>query len=171
MKHILTTFFLLIICQIGFGQTELCRAVIYWKYEGEVKIFNEPYGKELTSLYNDIKNENHLDLKIKELKDNFFCVEIRLAMDDTMHHGWIERGEYIGAFMKHEKEYIDLIFHSKPNDRLSELIEIKNWKVGFVTIEECGAEWSKVSVDFEGKRIAGWIESEKLCPNNYSSCS
>ena len=171
MKYILTSLLLFIICQVGFGQTQSCNAVIYWKYEGEIKILNEPDGMELKSLRNDIKNENHLSVKIKELKDNFYCVEISLAMDNEIYDGWIERTEFIGAFMKNEKEYMDLTFYSKPNDKLSELIEIKNWKAGFVTIEECGTEWTKVSVDFNGKRITGWIESEKLCANNYSSCS
>ena len=171
MKNKLTLFLLLIICQIGFGQTKLCGAVIYWKYEGEIKIFEEPNGKEVTSLQNDLKNEDFLGLRIKEIKGNYFCVEIRLAMDDKLHHGWIEKGEYVGAFMKHEKEYMDLTFYSEPNKKLSELIEIKNWKAGFVTIEECSAQWTKVSIDFKGKRITGWIESEKLCANNYSTCS
>ncbi|QJP35408.1 hypothetical protein F0365_13870 [Nonlabens sp. Ci31] len=171
MKYILTSFLLFIICQIGFGQTELCDAVIYWKYEGIIKIYDEPNGLELTSLQNDIENENSAALKIKEIEDNYFYVEISLAMDSMTYNGWIERSEYIGAFMKHEKEYMDLALYSKPNDKLSELIKLKNWKAGFVTIEECNEEWTKVSVDFDGKRITGWIKSEKLCANNYSSCS
>jgi len=171
MKNKLTIFLLLILCQAGFGQTEMCNAVIYWKYEGEIKILEEPNGKELKSLRNNIKNENHLSMKIMGMKDNFFCVEIGLLMDKEMYNGWIKKTEFVGAFMKHEKEYMNLTFYSKPNDKMSELIEIGNWKAGFVTIEECGSEWTKVSVDHDGKRITGWIESEKLCANNYTSCS
>ena len=103
--------------------------------------------------------------------DNFFHVEISLEMENTSYTGWIERSEYIGAFMKHEKEYMDLTLYSKPSDKFSETIDIKNWKAGFVTIEECGTEWTKVSVEVDGKQITGWIESKKLCANNYSSCS
>lgn len=150
---------------------ELCDAVIYWKYEGMIKIYDEPNGTELKSLQNNINNENFVWLKIKELRDNFFYVEITSEMDRITYNGWIKRSKYIGAFMKHEKEYMDLSLYSKPNDELSELIEIKNWKAGFVTIEECKTEWTKISVYFDERQITGWIDSDKICANNYSSCN
>ncbi|TMM51450.1 hypothetical protein FEE95_21875 [Maribacter algarum] len=169
MKYILTSLLLFITCQTVFGQTVLCDAVIYWKYDGVIKIYDEPNGTQQISLKNDIENENFASLKIVEIRDKFYAVA--LSLDGITHYGWIEKGIYIGAFMKNEKEYMDLTFYSKPNDKLSEVIEIKNWKASFVTIEECGPEWTKVSVDYNGKRITGWIESAKLCANNYSTCS
>ncbi|MCB0479609.1 MAG: hypothetical protein KDC84_15685 [Crocinitomicaceae bacterium] len=171
MKHIMISFLLFLICHISLGQTEICDAVIYWKYEGVIKIYDEPNGAELKSIQNDSKNENYLSLKIKEVRNNFLRVEIGLDMDNKTYKGWIEKGDYIGAFMKHEKEFMDLELRSEPNDKLSELIIVKNWKAGFVTIEGYNASWTKVSVDFDGKRINGWIKSEKLCANNYSTCS
>lgn len=170
MKHLLSSFLLFSICQLGFSQTEFCNAVIYWQYEGVITIYDEPNGTELTSIQHDMENENWAWLTIKELNGNYFLVEIGLAMDTTSVTGWIEKAEYVGAFMRHEEEYMDLSFYSNPNHKFSTPIEIKNWKAGFVTIEECDGEWTKVSVDFEGERMTGWIQSKKLCANNYTSC-
>lgn len=171
MKHLLSSFLLLGIYQLGLGQTELCDAVIYWQYEGVLTVYDEPNGAELTFIQHDIESENWAWLSIKELNGNYFFVEIGLAMDTTSVTGWIERAEYVGAFMKHEEEYMDLSLYSYPSVLFSALIELENWKAGFVTIEECNAEWTKVSVDFEGERITGWIQFEKLCANNYTSCN
>jgi len=171
MNQKLTILFLLIISQVGFGQSDLCNAVIYWKHEGVVKIFDEPNGSELISLQNNIKTENHLSLKIKKKKGNYFYVEIKTALSDKTYDGWIENQEYVGAFMKHEKEYMDLVLYSSPELPDTEKIEIKHWKSGFVSIELCGDKWTKVSISHKGQRITGWIESIKLCANNYSTCS
>lgn len=170
MKHILSILFSLFLSQVLYAQTTVCDAAIYWKYEGSIKILDKPNGKELTSLQNDVKNENYIGLTIKEIKDDFFLVEIQLQINDTLHYGWIERSEYIGAYMRYENAFMDLTFYTEPNTKSSKPIELKNWKAGFVTIEECGGLWTKVTVTFEGKRITGWIESMKLCANNYSTC-
>ncbi|CAL2088275.1 hypothetical protein [Tenacibaculum sp. 190524A05c] len=171
MKYTIIFQFLLIFSLSGCKQIQPCDAVVYWKHEGLIKIYNKPNGKELTSLQNDLQNENFLNLKIKEVTNDFFLVEISLTINGTKQVGWIKKNSYIGAFMKGEKEYMDLTLYNSPKDELSEIKKIKNWKAGFVTIEDFQSKWTKVAISYKGKRVSGWIQSNKLCPNNYSTCN
>ncbi|WP_405207175.1 hypothetical protein [Aquimarina sp. LLG6339-5] len=148
-----------------------CDAIINWKYDGEITLYEKPDGKKIISLKNDQKNENFLSLKIVEETDNFFNVNISLEMSSKSYKGWIKKDKYIGAIVKQEQELMNLTLYTKPNLKDSNKTELEKWKSEFITIVKCEGNWTLVSFDYKGKRIMGWIESDKLCANNYSTCS
>ena len=41
----------------------------------------------------------------------------------------------------------------------------------FIEINKCFNNWVHVRFILNGNVIEGWIESERLCPNPYSTCS
>ena len=148
-----------------------CEAIINWKYSGEITVYEKPKGEKIVSLKNDQKNENFLSLEIIEETDNLFNVNISLAMSSESYKGWIKKDNYIGAIVRQEKEFMNLVLYDKPSQKDSKKTELKKWKSEFITIIKCEGNWTFVSVSYKGKRTVGWIESDKLCANNYSTCS
>lgn len=167
MKLKLILLLFLLIPLFGIAQ---CDAIINWKYDGEVALYEKPEGKKIVSLKNDQKNENFLSLEIVEETDNFFNVNISFETSSKSYKGWIKKDKYIGAIVKLEQELMNLTLYNKPNQKDSKKTELEKWKSEFITIVKCEGNWTLISLNYKGERIVAWIESDKLCANNYSTC-
>ena len=110
-------------------------------------------------------------MKILEETNHFFEVSISYEMSKVSHQGWIKKGKYIGALARNEQEYMTLTLYDQPDQKKAQKTELKQWKSQFITIITCSNKWILIELDYNGKRTTGWIPSEKLCANNYSTCS
>lgn len=163
--------FLLIIPFLALGQSETAEAIVYWRFEEYIDVYHMPNGNVLTSVRNDHVNENYLSLKILAETGDFFYAEILLSVTGNSQKGWIRKNKYIGAFSRNEQEKQDLRLFSTPYFDDANTIDLKAWQSKFITIEKCDGEWRYVSLIYKGEKVSGWIKANKLCANNYSTCS
>ena len=159
------------ITTVGFSQSNGCDAIVYWKYTQDIHIYDKPDARLLKTLRNDTLNENFLSLTILDEQKNWFLVDISLGMSDKSYHGWIEKNWYIGAFARHEKYPMKLTLYRNPVLNELEKTELNDWQPGLITINRCLGKWVFVTVAYKGQEISGWIMSNELCANNYSTCS
>jgi hypothetical protein len=169
MKLLLTLFSFFLVFN-GFTQSKY-PAIINWKYNGIVNIYNKPNGIIKNQLQNDSTNENYLHLTIIDQTKNYFLVSIGFAMGNSFTEGWIKKEIYIGAYSKRESYPMDLVLlKSKKNIDKNKII-VKNWNPSLLTVERFNGKWAYVYVIHDNCKICGWIEVERLCANSYSTCS
>ena len=169
MNRLSFTIVLLLIINLLYGQNATNEAIVSWHHNGTIKILDAPSGSEITTIKNDSLNENFISLEILEEKKGYFHVQIWLAIDQVKHQGWIKKQENIGAFLRNQNEFVDIKLYLESHSDEFQLIE--KWKTKFITIEEYDQDWIKISISHKGKRLTGWIKSNLICANNYSTCS
>jgi hypothetical protein len=147
------------------------KAVINWKYLNEIVVFDEPKGQSIKTVKNDSLNEDYLSVIINEESEFFFRVKIYLEINGDTTSGWIEKKDYVGAIMKKEKFPMNVTLYSKPKECGNNLIDLKDWNPSFVTIDKCDGDWVLITIPYKGERKSGWIKYDRLCANNYSTCS
>jgi len=155
----------------GFSQSEPSEAIIYWRFIESIEVYSMPNGTILTSMQNDHENENYLSLKILAETEDFFYADILFSVTGNTRKGWLKKSKNIGAFSRNEQEVQDLTLFTKPDYKDSNKINLTAWKSKFITIEKCDGEWRYVSLIYKGEKVSGWIEANKLCANNHSTCS
>lgn len=169
MKTLFTLFGLLsfstIYCQ------DKCSAIIDWKYLKTINIYDKPDGKVTQLMKNDSINEDFLHLDILNQTETYFFVSISRSIKSDSATGWIKKGEYIGAYKKHEKFPMDLVLYKDKNLSEIDRIVIANWQPEILTIETCSGEWTFISLKQNGKTFKGWILTDELCANTYSYCN
>jgi hypothetical protein len=170
MKLYLLLIFLIVYSK-AFSQNN-CSAVIDWKHVEMIDIFNQPYGKIIRQMKNDTITENFLNVEIINQKSNHFYVSIYLAMNESEKTlGWIKKGEYIGAYKRHEEFPMDLTLHKTKQNNEKNSIVIKNWIPKLLTIEKCTGNWILVSLRQNEHKYKGWIKAMELCANAYTYCN
>jgi hypothetical protein len=147
------------------------KAVIHWKYMGNVEVFKKPNGKCLKTIKNDSTIENYISIIVNKTTKDFFKCKLYFEVTGDTISGWIEKQQYVGATIKKESYPMKLQLYSKPKETIDYLIELNEWNPSFVTIEDCDGYWALISITYKGKRKTGWIRYDKLCANNYSSCN
>ena len=150
-----------------------CDAFVYWRYTGTIDLCSKPDSGLIVRLNNDTLNERFVHMTILGYNKSHFLVDIHRYPDsiDTSYIGWIRKGKYIGSFARFELEYMDLELFDTPEGKVIEKRILWNWKSGVLTTLECKNDWVLVEVDYEGKRINGWINKVKICPNSWTTCT
>lgn len=160
---------LFILCLSAVHGQDMCPAVIDWKYNGAVDIYDAPGGSIIAQMKNDSINEDYLHLQIVGQTETYFMVSI-----SSMHEareGWIRKADYIGTYVRNENQPMNLeLFRSRKASE-SEKIMVSNWSPALLTIEKCADKWAFVSTKHKGKSYKGWVEIDKLCANSYTTCN
>ena len=152
------------------AQTE-CPAIIDWQYTGPVEVFDHTGQQLLTTLRNDSANENFLYVEILGTNRDFLHVSIAPAMDPHANTtGWIKKAAYVGAYLQAEHfPTMELVLHNRASTK-SRTVVVPAWQPGLLAILECTGEWTLVRTRQNGKEWKGWIETDRLCANAYTTC-
>ena len=171
MKYFLTFVFCLN-AFVSFGQQDKCTAIVDWQYNGVVNIYDKPNGGIIDQIKNDSAGEDFLIVFILDKKDNYFFVTLELQIHGIKKKGWIEKADYIGTYIRHEKyPVMDLVLYKFTNISDTDKIVIRSWQPELLTIERCDGIWTCVSVKQNGQTYTGWIKSVELCSNPYTTCN
>ena len=166
----------LIICLIliritdGYGQSSYS-AIIDWKFVDTVFIYDKPGGQVIDKMKNDSINEDFLHLILLDQTEDYFYVNIELIIQSHKSKGWIKKTDYIGAYKKHEQFIMDLVIYRLKKEDEENMIKIKDWNPGFITVEGFSEDWNFVSISHNDEKIRGWIQSSELCANAYTYCN
>ena len=149
-------------------------AIIDWKYNGTINIYDKPDGKIIDSIKNDSTNEDYLQLTIFDETENYFYVSI--SRQKAGKRGWIKKANYIGAYAKagqahNKKSPIDLTIYQDKKVSDTGKVVIKDYKSELLTIEKYTNKWAFISLTRNGETYKGWIETDKLCANSYTYCN
>jgi hypothetical protein len=148
-----------------------CSAIIDWKYVEPIIIYDKPDGIVIHSMKNDTANEDFLKLEILEQTESFFHVAITNTIKKDSAIGWIKKGQYIGAYKKHEKFPMELtLYKDKIISDLNRIV-ITNWTPTLLTIENSSVNWVFVLLKQNEHIIKGWIQQDELCANSYTYCN
>jgi hypothetical protein len=145
-------------------------AIINWRFIDDVEIYSMPNGNLVSSMHNDHENQNYLSLKILTETGDYFYVEMTHSVYGKSRTGWIKKSEHIGAFSRNDAEIQNLSLFSNPHATNSKIRNLTGWQSGFITIEKCQNNWRYVSLIYKEEKVSGWIEADKLCATNTSSC-
>ncbi len=148
-----------------------CPAIIDWKYLKTVNIYSKPEGKLFKQVKNDSTNEDYLQLIILKQTESHFYVSIHKTITKDSTTGWIKKGDYIGAYKRHEKFPMDLILYANNKVSDADKIIIANWTPSLLTIAKYADKWVFVTLNQDGKKLMGWIQTDELCANSYSYCN
>jgi len=78
---------------------------------------------------------------------------------------------FLPPIMKKEKFPMNVTLYSKPKELNNYIIEFKDWTPSFVTIDKRDEDWVLITIIYKDKRRTGWVKYDRLCANNYSTCS
>ncbi len=153
---------LLYIPFIGLAQTDLCEAVVHWRHTEKVDIYSMPNGEIFQSVKNDPQNDDYISLVILAENKDFFYVDLFFGKYHKNYKGWVKKEVYIGAYSKNEQKIQNLTLYEERDIKAALKIELYDWEAGLITINKCKGKWKLVSLDHNGKRVTGWIESHML---------
>ena len=149
-------------------------AVIQWNHTEPIYIYDSTLKLVIDTIQNDSINENYISLILIKSKRGAFKVNYKLEMEKTYEIGYLKKNNFIGAFVRHENyptKTIDLF--DKPKSK-SNKKSYENWKPHFVSIKDFKNDWYKIEIHLRGSvlesNFSGWIQKDKLCPNNYIIC-
>ncbi len=154
-----------------YGQNKCnCDAMINWKFNKQVYVFDKPNGIVIDSIANDSINEDYLVINITETNENYFKVVLQLSIADKKKIGWIKKGNHIGTYARNYQDGTKLLLYSSPN-KTSKVENIVNqWIQDLYVIEDCDGDWVKVRLTYKNKTYTGWLEKEMQCANPYTTC-
>ncbi|MFN8417473.1 MAG: hypothetical protein U0U66_14160 [Cytophagaceae bacterium] len=155
---------------IGFSQIQYS-AMIDITYLGEIEIYDNPGGSVVKKMRNDSINEDFLYLNILQQTPTHFYVFISYSVQKDSITGWIKKENYIGAYIKNDKYPMDLILYNRCINSEKTKVVYSDWTPAFLTIDKYHNGWLYVTNTQNGKKIKGWIQTEGLCANPYSTCS
>jgi len=168
MRPLLTS--IIVLTSVGSLAQDKCEAIIDWRYLHPIEVYSTPGGKVVGQFQNDSIAEDFIQLQILDVKKNFLQVELAMTITNKKQTGWIEKGEYIGAYLRQERPpTMDLTLFQSPSP--AKPFIIKKWTPGLLTITACNGGWVSVSAVNKGKTITGWISAVELCANPYSTCN
>ncbi len=167
MKIYFSTLVLLVLSFDIYSQSKCnCEAMIDWQFNGQVYVFDKPYGQVIDSIANDSINEDYLVITITETHKDYF----KLSFAETQKIGWIKKENYIGTYARNYQDGTKLKLYSQP-DKTSKVESVVNeWIQDLYVILDCKGDWVKVKLTYKNKTYTGWLEKEMQCANPYTTC-
>ena len=174
IKHSLIIVALFLVCLDNYSQKSYFFAGCMFldiEYKGTVHIYDRPGGKIITTLKNDIDNENFVTFNILQDSDTMFQVSAfyTLNEDSIISTGWIKKNDNLGIFTR---GYGDLMLYKSPNKEEKVIVpENSVYSINMWIVTDSQGEWLKVKATVDGKKYEGWLSPEMQCCNVYSTCS
>lgn len=175
IKHSLIIVALFLVCLDNYSQKSYFFAGCMFldiEYKGTVHIYDRPGGKIITTLKNDIDNENFVKFNIFQDNDSMFQVSAFYSLneDSIITTGWIKKFDKLCTF---SREYKDLILYKYPYSEKYKIIipEKIAYSVDMWIVTDSQGEWVKVKATVDGKKYEGWLSPEMQCCNVYTTCS
>lgn len=125
-----------------------------------VSLYSSPnvYLKELPS-----DNEAGWMVRIKDKKDNFFCIDIT---DLKLYDVWIHRGE-LGSIIQNFNEK-KIPYYSSSNQIIGYIYSSQIVRI----FDYCGERvFIQLFINSKSYPIYGWIEKKYLCADPYTTCN
>lgn len=146
-------------------------AVVYHKMIDTIPYFNYQ-GKRVGIIKNDEDMENFISLKIMRDSLDYFNVEIKMEINDTINRGWLKKAFYIGTYARnYSGNNQQLNLYEKPNINSKVISVIKDYIPNLYIINNIKGDWVHVTVKYENKSYSGWLEPSMQCANSYSYCN
>jgi len=169
MKFVLSIFILALSCA-SFHKEDvrkdelICEAFLLGS--NQVKLFNEPNGKELGTIQNNEIEENFYSIKIYAQKEKWFKVKAE-SIKDTLS-GWIMNKSYLATYSRNYTS--TLLLYEQPNNN-KVICSFAEYFTTPMIILECKKDWVKVQVETENLSCTGWVIQEMTCPSPYTTCN
>ncbi|WP_018344382.1 SH3 domain-containing protein [Cytophaga aurantiaca] len=167
MTHFILTLLTSIFLLSNHTVDDDCKCSLKWAWLGidtEVGLKDAPQGKVIKTIKNNPKKEYAVMFEILENKGDWLKVKM-LAPDEPVI-GWI-LSSYTAA---HTTNYSGALYqvYQQPtvDSKLSGIIREETK----VTILKCCGEWTKIRYTSEGETLEGYIKTNLLCGNFYSTC-
>jgi len=167
----MTNFILMLITSIfilsNYSVDDECNCSLKWVWldrDTEVGLKDAPQGKVIKIIKNNAKKEYIVMFEILGTEGEWLKVKVMEPGEPIT--GWI-LSSYTAA---HTRNYSGVIYqvYQQPtlDSKLSGIIR----KESTVTILKCCGEWTKIRYNFDGEISEGYIKSNLLCGNVYSTC-
>lgn len=149
-----------------------CEALINTDYKGEIIVYDNPNGKPIKKLKNDLEEENYLVLTIDNDSLGFFHVDISYTMTESSNVvGWVRKSKAIGTFTSNYSQKDTLYLYSEPDIKSIVRSSIPEWTNQLYIIKKCFEKWVYVQIDYKGQLKEGWLPSDRQCANPYTTCN
>ena len=171
MKPTLSIIFMLALSCISFHKGEnvqkdelLCEAFLLGSEQ--VKLFNEPNGKEVGIIQNNDLEEDFYNINIYAQKEKWFKVQAK-SIKSTLS-GWLLSKSYLGTY---SRNYTDTLFvYEQPNDNKL-ICSFTEYFISPMKVLECKKDWVKVEIETKNLSCTGWVSKNMTCPSPYTTCN
>lgn len=142
-------------------------------FTGDINIFDKPGGKIITTLKNNITEENFVMFDLLQKNDSMFYVIAYYSLDESIiTKGWVFKNSHYGIYSRmYNPEVRPLILFENPNDTLHVIVKETKYNPNIYEVIDFDGNWLKVKVNINDKVYQGWIPPEMQCSNVYTTCS